>query len=276
MPASPLNRIYVYCVTSAVDGDRFPVAGIGGIGDTPYAIAEKSSGAQNPDHGAGTLAAVASDVQDDVPNITKEILMSHQRVLEEVMKEHTVLPVAFGSVCNTPDVVRRFLRHNGDAIRDNLNHVVHRIELGLKVFWNLEAILKEVAEQDQEVLRLRRHPRLTSLPDQVEAGKTVEAALQRRKESYVDEIISHLANIAADHCLNEELTDEMVLNAAFLVDKNHEAHFDNAIGSLGERHKDHLQFLYSGPWPPYNFTHLALSSVNAPTAKEEENDAPDR
>lgn len=286
MSEAPEKRICVYCITEAADGERFSVAGIGGVDDVPYAITESVKDlphlredllAPNPRPGEMGLAAVVSDLHGDTPEISKEVLTGHQRVLEEVMKDRPILPVAFGTICDDADTVRYLLGENASDLCGSLKMVRDRVELGLKVFWNLETILKEVAERDEEVLRLkehlRRHPELTTLPNQVEAGRAVEAALQRRKDTFTREILSRLACIAAHHCLNEEFTDEMVLNAAFLVDKSQEAYFDKAVNDLGERHKDHLQFLYSGPWPPYNFAQLVVTSGDLPTIQKEENNA---
>lgn len=264
MPEPHSQCIYLYCLTSAEDGERFSAPGIGGLNDPPYVIAE---------HG---LAAVASNLEGDAPEITKEILLAHQRVLEEVMQEHPILPIAFGATSDDAEAVRTLLRHNATDIQANLEKVADRVELGLKAFWSLETILKEVAETDPEIIHLkelfRRQPQLAFLPNQVEAGKLVEAALRHRKEAYIEEILPHLTSIAADHCLNQELTDEMILNAAFLVDKNRESQFDAAVSFAGERHKDHLQFLYSGPWPPYNFAQLHLSADDFLTFAKEAHD----
>lgn len=48
----------------------------------------------------------------------------------------------------------------------------------------------------------------------------------------------------------------MVLNAAFLVEKEKELLFDEQVNALYERFRERFDFKYSGPWPPYNFVDL--------------------
>jgi hypothetical protein len=50
----------------------------------------------------------------------------------------------------------------------------------------------------------------------------------------------------------------MVLNAAFLVSRDQETRFDAKVNELYEQHHEQFNFMYSGPWPPYNFIDLKI------------------
>jgi hypothetical protein len=54
----------------------------------------------------------------------------------------------------------------------------------------------------------------------------------------------------------------MIMNAAFLVSRTHEAAFDVRVKELGTRY-DKLTFKYTGPWPPYNFVNIRLKLERA-------------
>ncbi len=45
----------------------------------------------------------------------------------------------------------------------------------------------------------------------------------------------------------------MILNAAFLIDKDKQEIFDEQVNIVIDKYKEKLDFKYSGPWPPYNF-----------------------
>ena len=53
--------------------------------------------------------------------------------------------------------------------------------------------------------------------------------------------------------MNDNLSDMMLLNAAFLVDKAQEQAFDARVHALGEARSGRQIFQYVGPLPPYNF-----------------------
>jgi hypothetical protein len=54
----------------------------------------------------------------------------------------------------------------------------------------------------------------------------------------------------------------MIMNAAFLVSRQHEGDFDNRVKRIGARYES-LNFKYTGPWPPYNFVNIRLKLERA-------------
>ena len=58
---------------------------------------------------------------------------------------------------------------------------------------------------------------------------------------------------------NKIVSDRMVLNAAFLVDRAHGPEVDGAVRKLDEECNDRLMFKYVGPVPPYNFVNIVVN-----------------
>ena len=58
--------------------------------------------------------------------------------------------------------------------------------------------------------------------------------------------------------MNDNLSDMMLLNAAFLVDKSQEQAFDVQVHALGAAQAGRQIFQYVGPLPPYNFVDLRV------------------
>ena len=54
-------------------------------------------------------------------------------------------------------------------------------------------------------------------------------------------------------------SERMVLNAAFLLEKEHQADFDAALRALDGEMGKRLIFKYVGPVPPYNFVNIVVS-----------------
>jgi hypothetical protein len=54
----------------------------------------------------------------------------------------------------------------------------------------------------------------------------------------------------------------MIMNAAFLVQRDLEQAFDRRIKDIAS-HFDKLTFKYTGPWPPYNFVNIRLKLERA-------------
>jgi len=50
----------------------------------------------------------------------------------------------------------------------------------------------------------------------------------------------------------------MIMNAAFLIQRERETDFDAAVNKIAKKFGDRLNFKYTGPWPPYNFVNIRL------------------
>jgi len=92
----------------------------------------------------------------------------------------------------------------------------------------------------------------------MEAGKMVADALVKKKDKESAKIAESLKITASDYKLNKTISDEMFMNAAFLVDKGREKEFDNVMDDLSDEHKDRIRFVYSGPFAPYNFVNIVI------------------
>ena len=82
--------------------------------------------------------------------------------------------------------------------------------------------------------------------------------MEEMQSFYQEQIYPPLQEISLDARLNKLLNERMVLNAAFLVSRDQETGFDAKVNELYEQHHEEFNFMYSGPWPPYNFIDLKL------------------
>lgn len=169
----------------------------------------------------GELAAVVSAGPAGVPDPTRDNVMAHYRVQEAVMREHTLLPTAFGLVVSGRQGVVELLRSARDTFTRMLAQLEGQLELGLKVLWDRDLIPQEVAEHDARTIVETLRPHAT-------AARVVSPIGER-----------------------------MILNAAFLVAREHVEAFDAKVRSLAA-HFELLTFQYTGPWAPYHFADIRL------------------
>ncbi len=211
------------------------------------------------------LAAVVSDAPGGVLDPTRENVLAHQRVNENVMREHTVLPMSFGTVFKTREDIVELLKSAYDAFGGVLDKMKDKLEFGLKVLWDRDEIIKEIEEEDEGVQRLKSEiasQQGSTYFARVQYGRLVDAALQARSERYVSEIFDALRDVSVASRANKPIGDRMILNAAFLVARDREAAFDARVKEIGARHGE-LTFKYTGPWPPYNFVNIRLKLERA-------------
>jgi len=238
---------YIYCLIRC-DGERdFAVSGING--GQVYTISYKD------------LAAVVSD-SIFRHEFTPRSLKAHQMVIEEVMKDFTVLPVGFGCIARDAGQIQdKVLKAKFDYLHKMLKQMENKVELVLKALWKDEQATSQLASNSR-IRRLQQkiasRPPGTARQEQIELGELVKAELSKRREKETKEMLAPLEALAVDRRLHNVTTPTMIFNASFLVEKEREPEFDNAVNELGERYRDEVKFIYVGPLPPYDFVDMAI------------------
>jgi hypothetical protein len=253
-PASSDKRgKYVYCIVRAPESLRFGPIGFGTPPGEVYTVLYED------------IAAVVSDAPIEVLDATRENVLAHERVNEAVMKYQTVIPMSFGTVFKTRDDIVELLRGAHGAFQDVLGKMENKVEFGLKVLWDRDAMIRHLEHDDEDIRRLKSEiatQKGSTYFARVQYGRLVDGALESRSEQYVNAIFEALRNVCVASRANKPIGDKMIMNAAFLVERDQEGAFDARVKRLGAAY-DTLTFRYTGPWPPYNFVNIRLKLERA-------------
>ncbi len=248
---------YIYCVIAtpkaAKDEPSFrasPIAGPSGEAARVRLVRE------------GDLTAVVSDAPLIDYDPTRANVAAHEGVVGEALQRSAVLPMRFGTVAGNDDEVRRLLREKHDDLAQSLARVEGRAELGLKVLWDNDRIMSELLSEDGEIRELREavrsRPEAQTYDQRVELGRLTVEALEKKRQEEADRILDQLRPLAVDVVVNRLLTDDMILNASFLVERGSIEALDAAVDALGSEQRGRLRFTYIGPLPPYNFVRIVV------------------
>jgi hypothetical protein len=239
---------YVYCIIQATEPLRFGPVGISAESLDVYTINYRD------------VAAVVSDVPIGLIDSTRENVLAHERVNETVMRDHTVIPMSFGTIFKTREDTIELLRSAYDAFTDVLVKMRDKVEFGLKVLWDRERAIRHIEQEDEDINRLKNEiavQRGSTYFARIQYGRAIDTALQARSERYVAEILERLRGVSVASRINKPIGDRMILNAAFLVARDQEPAFDAQVKAIAAA-LEHLTFKYTGPWPPYNFVNIRL------------------
>ena len=92
----------------------------------------------------------------------------------------------------------------------------------------------------------------------MQLGRMIDKAMVERSALYVRAIYDSLRSVCVASRDNKPIGDKMIMNAAFLIDREKETDFDEAVNKIARKFGDRLNFKYTGPWPPYNFVNIRL------------------
>jgi len=211
------------------------------------------------------LSAVVSSVPMSKYIVSKEIMLDHEKVIEAVMKDYTVLPVRFYTVAPNAEEIRNLLRRRYQEFKKLLRELDNKVELGLKALWkDMDAIFKEVVEEEEEN-RVVRDKVMAGAgrdagQDKAAISRKVKLALEEKKAKEREALLQlqPLRKASSDFCLNTTHGDDMIMNAAFLLDRAREKEFDSWVEELGVHYGDRIEFKYVGPVPPYSFVNIVV------------------
>ena len=244
---------YVYCVIESEKPLRFGPLGLGAEPSEVTTVHFRD------------LAAVVSDTPREVIDATRENILAHERVNEAVMRNHTVIPMSFGTVFKTREDIVELLRAAYEAFTDVLHKMRDKLEFGLKVLWDRDQIVREIEQDDENVRRLKDEISSQSGSTyfaRMQYGRMMDTALEVSAERYVSAIFEELRPVSTASRANKPIGEKMIMNAAFLVTREQENAFDARVKEIGARY-DTLTLKYTGPWPPYNFVNIRLKLERA-------------
>jgi hypothetical protein len=241
---------YIYCVILSRQPCQFTALGIGERGDLVNTVHFRN------------MAAVVSDTLVSEFEESRRNMMAHTLVLEEVMRQFTILPVRFGTVAPNTAAIQNVLEQRYDELLNSFAELEDRIELGVKAFWYEEVIFREIVESNPSIRHMRDGLMGRSAEEtyyeRIQLGEMIEAAMSKKREEDAEKILDCLRPLVHKSRANKVLTDKMVLNAAFLVNREGEAEFDQVMQHLDNEMGKRLMFKYVGPVPPYNFVNLII------------------
>lgn len=171
-----------------------------------------------------------------------EAIRQHDRVVRAALRSATPLPARFRTVFADEAALRTSLRERADSLKEALERVVGRVEMGVRVAWEapqqpafiapsgggrayLEARRREM-EADAELRRAA-----SALLDEVDRALSVERSATAR-------VVLPEAGIAG--------------TLAHLVHRQAFAEYRNAVGQANLTLPS-VELRVTGPWAPYSF-----------------------
>ena len=242
---------YIYAIVAADEERNFGSIGIGGRNDDVSTVCYRDIG------------AVISPSPIMKYPVSRANTIAHQKVMEETMKFYPMLPVRFGTIGEGTGLIKKkVLKTRYDELKKLLGYVEDKIELGIKAIWlNMQAIYKEIIDDNGDIRSLRDRIMSKAIKpqrDQIRLGEIVKKTLDAKRMQDEKAILDPLKGLWVDHKVNNAFGDQMVTNSSFLVAKDLEKKFDDAVDKLSTKYDGRMKFKYVGPVPPCNFIEIVV------------------
>jgi hypothetical protein len=236
---------YLYCITKSRPVD-IELAGLNGA----------------PIHGIthGDLTCFVSDTDTENIALSREAAITHEKVLESIMEQTTIVPMSFGHVVQSVEQVKeKLLTPYQEKLDKTLADLEGKIELSLKLFWlDLDAVLTQIAQSSPEIKNLQGRKRV-SRDAAMRAGEIASKMLGRKRQNKEQEIVDYFSSLALAHKSSKLFGDQMVTNLAFLTRREDLSSFDELVNQYAGTLSDNHKVKYTGPVPPFNFVDLRIN-----------------
>jgi hypothetical protein len=183
----------------------------------------------------------------------QDLASAHHRVLASIALHGDVVPLRMPTLCRSRESVLELLDTRGGALRQALASVSGRVEWGVKLY----AEPRPAEEQQVQATSGRDY-----LGQRMAQGRARDEERHRRGDAVraCHEALSTaahhaVANPPQDPALSGR-RDPMVLNGAYLVDRERESDFLAVLDAqaAGPCREAGILAEITGPWPPYNFS----------------------
>lgn len=243
---------YVYGITRSGLRRELPAAGVEG---RPVTRVEH-----------GPVAALVSDAPAVPVKANRRNLLAHTEVLQRVVSSDCVLPMQFGVVMPSETAVaEELLAAHEDALAEQLATFDRLVEVDLKVTCPEDELLRRIMAERPELTelrdQLRGRPDDATYFDRIRLGELVAAAIEEKRAALLQHVVARLEPGALGTEVSEPAHDQMLVNVAFLVDRDKLAAFDEQVDQLAQELD--LRCRYVGPLPPFHFVDTAAEHGSA-------------
>ena len=240
--------VYVFCVIQENQQKRFGQITLNGQENEVYTIHHQNT------------ALVVTKVTDEVlPN--RNNLFAHQQTISKIMKQYTIIPMSFGNVFQSEGDALLVAKHLHLEFEKLFLQLENKFEVGLKVLakqeW-VDQMLKTdpVLSEWKDGKKDKDNP--ATFYDQIHLGERAQNLVLNIERKVEEEIYNPLLALAEAGKQNNTIPGKVILNAAFLIDRQNEEAFDQKVNDLYQLWKGQVEFKYTGPWPAYNFVNIRL------------------
>lgn len=189
----------------------------------------------------------------------------HEKIIEEIMKDTTALPLEFGSVFQKEENIVKLLKERNTDFKRIIANLNGKEERNLKIYCDLKKFKATLEKEDERIKEKGK--------ELASAGKAKAYFLKKKKDELTKDIIKEkiaeytqdsferLKRTTTEAKINKILSNEeaekkdnVILNVAFLISKKRIKEFENVLDYLITKYSNKgIIFDHTGPLPPYNF-----------------------
>lgn len=241
--------VYVYAISGAEKIDALLPEGI--LDQPAYQVR------------SGALSAIVSDCPVELLRAERRHLSAHQRMLGAANAQRDLLPMAFGTITESTQLLEAFLDEHADTLSAQLQRVAGTEEMALRLALDFPDPIAYLVERSPDLKAARERMfsrrREPSYDEKIRLGQLCGEVLARYRETQTARVLGMIEASCKEIMALPLHGEQEVANWAMLVPRESRADFEATVEEAAARCEEDLVFQVAGPWPPHNFVELALT-----------------
>jgi hypothetical protein len=237
---------YLYCILDLKKKHEFGPIGL--FDKNAYTLSHK-------DISAVISSIPFKELQPDINTIT-----AHQRVVEESRNLGTTLPIRFGILFKTEDGIKKMISKSYNEFETKIKNLKDKDEYGLKIIMEKSKLaqLHNLSQETPEIKRIKKEMKEsgkgTTYFLKMQMDEAIKNEIYKKIDVIGGKVHQELISLSISNCLLKSDLDQVILNAAYLIDKKKIDIFRKKIEDVKKMYAKYgLMFHLSGPWAPYSF-----------------------
>ncbi len=188
-----------------------------------------------------SISAVVSECTPSELPLKHSYVLQYNTIIEKLFNNSCILPFRFGTIMESQSQVNDLIHKHYKYLKHQLTYMEGKTEYGLKI-WG---------------------PHSTPQSNKREAGSGTRYIMGKYEHYTLLEETTKFVQRKIKSCVSEvkhELRDsgKLLMDLYFLVPHNKKKAFKSVINKLNLN----MEFVLTGPWPPYNFVNISLNELN--------------
>lgn len=209
------------------------------------------------------IGAVVSDYPTTMKVMpTRKNLDCHNRIIRGLLEKGAIIPMSFGQVVRGAPAITKFLKQGHKSLRRQLERLDNKVEMGLRVRWDVENIFDYFVRQDRELAEARDRiflrPGTPSQDEKMELGRLFEERLEQERSRHAEQMMERFRDATSELKVNTPKGEKTVLDMVMLVDRAQVQQFEQKVYQIAEAYPNQYTFDFNGPWAPFSFVELQL------------------
>ena len=228
-------NLYVYCLVGRTETSPVSVQGIDGVFVRRLDTED--------------FSILVSDFPEQAVLVSRENVLAHASVIQNVLSETTPLPFRFGTLVSHQQL-ENYLDSRRDAIKAKLDLVSCCVEMSVKIISDRTSTEEPLASGAPQT------PGAAFLSEKRREILGDEARVAEAR-SVAEWLQSQVTTLAKETQITMNPTRKLLVAAAHLIERDRVEEFRTRI-TEARNQRPGLHFLVSGPWAPYSFANIDL------------------